>query len=106
MMNTRPPGSSSGPVEPRSVSLALSAVAFAGAQYAVRRRLGLRRMTELPKSKDVVEEPLPVATNRLPPASTAGPEGAQIAPSRCVGTSKDCRAPFGPLAGADTTQPW
>src|SRR4051812_30754874 len=106
MMNACPPGSSSGPVEPRSPSSALRAVAFRGAQNAVRLRLGLRRMTELPKSKEVVEEPLPVATNRLPPASIAGPEGAQIAPSRCVGTWKDSRAPFGPLVGADTTQPW
>src|SRR4051794_9728521 len=105
MMNTRPPGSSNGPVEPRSVSWALRAAAFRGAQNAVRWRLGLRRMTELPKSNDVVDEPLPVATNRLPRASTAGPDGAQIAPSRCVGTRKLWSAPVGPLAGADTTQP-
>src|SRR5436305_9752407 len=106
MMNTRPPGSSTGPVEPRSVSLPLRLAALRGAQNAVRRRLELRRMTELPKSNELVDEPFPVETNRLPCPSTEGPDVAQIAPSRRVGTSNAWRAPVGPRAGTDTTHPW
>src|SRR5437763_4409687 len=104
-MNTRPPGRRSGEVDPRSVSLALSSGALAGAQNDVLRRVGERRMTELPKSKELDEAPFPVATKTLPCVSMAGPGGAQIAP-RAVGTRNDCSAPRGPLAGAETTRPW
>src|SRR5919198_4433152 len=103
MMNTRPPGRSSGPVDPRSVSLLLSSGALLGAQNDVLRRAGVRRITELPKSKELDEAPFPVDTKRLPRASMDGPGGAQIAPSRAVGTWNPCRAPRGPLAGTDTT---
>src|SRR5438067_13935720 len=100
MMNTRPPGSSTGPVEPRSVSLPLRLAALRGAQNAVRRRLALRRLTELPKPNELVDEPSPVETNRLPCPSTEGPDAAQIAPPRRVGPPNAWIARRGPPAGA------
>src|SRR5689334_8293602 len=103
---TRPPGSSSGPTEPRSVSLLLSWAALAGAKYDCRWSDGDSRMTVLPKSKLDAESPFPVDTKSRPLASTAAPDGAQIAPSRWVGTWKFASPPLGPDAGADTTQPW
>src|SRR2546430_11907838 len=101
----RPPGRSSGPTEPRSVSLLLSSAVLGGAKYDCRRSEGDSRKTVLPKSKLDVESPLPVDTNSRPAPSTAAPDGAQIAPSRWVGTWKFASAPLGPEAGADTTQP-
>ena len=62
MMNAREPGSSRGPVEPRSRSAPLSAAASDGAKNPLSRSVGVRRMTALPKSKLDVELPLPVAT--------------------------------------------
>ena len=84
----------------------LRLTAFDGAKKDCRLSDGDRRMTALPKSKLVVESPLPVDTKSRPLPSTAAPEGAQIAPSRWVGTWKPASAPVGPPAGADTTQPW
>src|SRR2546423_1777551 len=101
-MNTRPPSSSVGVDNPRSVSPDESSAQLLGAKKSSTLRSGLSFTTALPRSKVSVCSPLPVLSQRLPAESMAGPAGDQIPASRDVGTLHTSRSPWPSVFDATT----
>src|SRR5665647_1058138 len=96
---------SAGVIEPRSRSAALSAAHLDGAKKSSRREVGLIRVTESdPSYGALVDAPFPIATKTEPSPATTGPPGAQIPPSRLVGTTQAV-PPARPLAFSEITAP-
>ena len=87
MMNRVSPAASTGWVDPRSRSLALSSAQLAGAKKPSRCRFGLSLTTEsLPSyGSPGPAAPFPVDTHRSPSGPVTGPPVPQMAPSLLVG---------------------
>src|SRR6516164_5108144 len=106
MMNTAFPAASTGWVDPRSWSLALSSAQTVGAKKLLRTRPGVSRVTESLPSYGWPEPaaPFPTETHRSPSGPVTGPAVPQTAPSLLVGV---CQLTSGPPpdSGTPTTEP-
>src|SRR6476661_3198157 len=82
----RAPGSSTGPVYPRSATTEFSWAQPAGAKPSRSWRVGDRRRIESLRSHSPpTASPLPVVTSRSPPGRPTAPDGAQMPASRVGG---------------------
>ena len=106
MMNVELPAASTGWVDPRSRSLALSCAQVAGAKKFILARFGLSLFTEsLPSyGCPCPAAPFPVETHRSPDGPVTGPAMPQTAPSLLVGVCQLTSAPV-PDSGTPTTMP-